>query len=57
MESVKDGNGNGDDNDPKERHAEPQQPPVDGPSSGSGGEPWEGDLGSSSYDDPGSAER
>lgn len=57
MESVKDGNGNGDDNDPKERHAEPQQPPVDGPSSGSGGEPGEGDLGSSSYDDPGSAER
>jgi hypothetical protein len=33
--------------------AEPEQPPVDGPSAGSGGERDDRDLAGSSYDEPG----
>jgi hypothetical protein len=41
-----------DESDPNER-AEPEQPPVDGPSSGSAADEDDKDLGGSSYGQPG----
>jgi hypothetical protein len=35
-----------------QKRAEPEQPPVDGPSAGSSGEPEERDLGDTSYGAP-----
>jgi hypothetical protein len=44
------------DADARER-AEPDQPPVDGPGTGSGGQPGDDDLADTSLDEPGRSER